>query len=178
MDEQNTQRFEENLERFSFFSKEDANLLNSVDCKRISFCHNANGELNLQIKEEDHLDYLYSREDIQAEGHSWFLNLRVDNIKILYVFGVGLGNYYDACKEWLTHDATRFLIFLEDDLEILYHFLQTEKATEILHHKQVRVQYVDQHASSEGVGIDGMTTAFLFDPYRFSSLAYYQLKRA
>lgn len=178
MDEKNVNRFKDNLERFAFFSKEDAKLFNSMNCSSVSFYTNDNGELNLQIKNGDDLDYVYSKESIKAECLQWFLNLRVENTKVLYVFGVGLGNYYEVCQDWLRKDPTRFLIFLEDNKEIIYHFLQTENAEKILHDKQVRLQYIDQYAKTEGQGIDGLTTAFLFDPYRFTSLVYYSSKRS
>lgn len=168
-------RFEENLKRFAFFSKEEADLLKNVTCSRVFLSPNANGELNLEIKDKDEINTLYSKESVAYESSHWFSNLKVENTKILYVFGIGLGAYYTAAKTWLCQDPSRFLIFLENDKEILHHFFQTELATEILHDRQVRLHYLFGSEIFEHPIIDTLTTAFLFDPYKISSLHYYQI---
>jgi antitoxin component YwqK of YwqJK toxin-antitoxin module len=177
MDEIYKTNLEKNLERYEFFSKNNARLIRSVNPSRISFFSNENGDLNLKIQENSHIAYAYSTSDIEKEVSNWFSSLSLKGTKILYVYGIGLGYYYRTVKEWLHEDPSRFLIFLEDDKEIIYHFFQTDLATEILHNKQVRLEYLDPAIPYEGSPIDVLTTAFLFDPYKFSCLDYYKTRQ-
>lgn len=129
--------------------------------------------MNLLIKENDQEDFFYSEESVQSEVSAWFSGLNLDNIKILYVFGIGLGYYYEAVKEWLHKNPTRFLIFLEDDKEMLFHFLHSPFANEILHDGQVRVHFIE----NQELFIDSLSTVFLFDPYKITASNYYKKKR-
>lgn len=170
-------RFEDNLERFSYFSKLESKDLKFYESQVSNFFQNENGELNVKIETNDGIEFLYSKENVKEEVNHWFSSLSLKGIKVLYVFGVGLGDYYLACKEWLKEDPSRFLIFLEDDQEIISYFFQTELATEILHHKQVRLHYIKRETFFESQILEDLTTAFLFDPYQISALKYYEKKR-
>ncbi len=171
--------FEENIKRFSVFSEEEAKLIPFSESASVTFCTNENGEENLKIiKENGEEDYLYSRESVKNEAYNWFSALRLANVKILYIYGIGLGSYYTACKEWLRKDPSRFIIFLEDDKEIIGRFFQTDLATEILHDRQVRIHCLFARPIYEDPIIDHLTTAFIFDPYQFAALKFYQKTRS
>lgn len=62
---------------------------------------------------------------------------------VLFVYGVGTGEYYEALKKWLKKDAKRALIFLEDDLEAIYHLLHTKRGSELLRDSQTRLFYFE-----------------------------------
>lgn len=65
------------------------------------------------------------------------------NIGVLYVYGVGQGNYYDVVEKWLKLDHHRRIIFFEDDIAVLRHFLGTVKGSKLLHSDQVKIVFLD-----------------------------------
>lgn len=166
--------FKQNLERFAEFSPDEAKKITILNDPSYKFFDNENGELNLKVNEEP----IYSTQSIKEEALNWLSHLNLKNSKVLYVFGVGLGAYYDACKEWLKEDFTRFLIFIETDPKIISCLFQTEQANKLLHDPQVRIHYVEKEAPFDGSALDSLTTAFLFDPYVLSALNFYKQKFA
>lgn len=83
----------------------------------------------------------YNEEALLAEATAWFKSLDLNQIDILYVYGIGLGQYYIAAQEWLKGSESRRLIFLENDLESISQFLNTAHATQLLHDTQAWLQY-------------------------------------
>lgn len=93
---------------------------------------------------EDHLlnagrTPLYSS-SIQKEVDTWFSQLKLEGLEILYVYGLGLGYYFLPLKKWLKEQKGRKLIFLEDDIAVIDAFLKTELSKEILETPEVHIQ--------------------------------------
>lgn len=165
-------RFEKNCERWSFFCPDIAKKLPLVECFRISKQANPDGSLNLKSVHNKESFLLYSTENISQESMDWFSHLNLNNIEVLYVYGVGLGYYYPAAKKWLEEGfKKRFLVFLEDDLEVLRIFFETEMAEEILKDLQVRVFYVDWNEKE--VVFDRIASTFIFQPFKVTGLNSY-----
>jgi len=80
-------------------------------------------------------------DDPLFEAESLFENRGEDSFPFLALFGIGLGHFYSASKEWLKEKEERHLFVYEDDLEVIYHFLHTDVAGEMLQDPQV---FVDQ----------------------------------
>jgi hypothetical protein len=78
--------------------------------------------------------------DKQAE--KWFSTLDLKETSVLFVYGIGQGHYYKAAKNWLKGKDHR-LIFLEDDLDIIYRLLSTKLGEELLHDKSVSLYYFE-----------------------------------
>ena len=57
--------------------------------------------------------------------------------EVLYFYGIGQGEAYSYAFDWLKSNASRRLIFLEDDLASISAFLQSEAAKAILEDSQV-----------------------------------------
>ena len=75
--------------------------------------------------------------------------LKSSSFPVVTVLGVGLGSFYKAAKSWLIEDPSkRYLLFYEDNYELLYHFLFTPIATEFLEDSQVYLDEFSTHASS------------------------------
>lgn len=72
----------------------------------------------------------------------WERALDVQKIEVLYLYGLGLGRYYDALKPWLRGKRERLLIILEDDLAEIDAFLKEENASDLLNCPQVRLHYI------------------------------------
>ena len=103
---------------------------------------NADGQQNARRIKGKKEEYLHAVESIADETSSWFSALDLEEIEILYVYGIGLGYGYFALKSWLKKATQRRVVFLEDDLGALATFFQTELAAEILEDSQVVLRFV------------------------------------
>lgn len=86
--------------------------------------------------------YLHSQVNPLKEAQEWFASLSLDRVNVLYVYGIGLGYYYDAAKEWLKGDSNRSLIFIEDEAVVLQFFLGTERCKELLADPQATFHFI------------------------------------
>jgi antitoxin component YwqK of YwqJK toxin-antitoxin module len=164
-----SQQFKKNITRWSLFHQAEANLLSNLKCQRVAFQKNDQGNLNLTVILNNVLHDVHSRHNPLKEAKDQFNTLNLKNIDVIYIFGVGLGYLYEAAKEWLHHSPDHFLVFLENDLEVIYHFLQTERGTEVLFDRQVWLTYVDP----QGKEIDSIVRKFLLKRTAFLSLGFY-----
>lgn len=73
----------------------------------------------------------------------WFSELKLKDVDILYVYGIGHGEAYEAARKWLSQSAERALIFLEDDLAAIRFLLETERGSAILRDPQVQLHYFE-----------------------------------
>ena len=89
------------------------------------------------------------------------------------MYGLGLGYYYEAAYEWLEKSKSkeRYLIFLEDDLEVIRLFLETELASKILNDKQARLFSIDWENINRD--IDEAIANFPFKRTKVSALESY-----
>lgn len=68
--------------------------------------------------------------------------LRLDEIEVLYVYGMGLGHYATPLLDWLSQDVKRDLVFLEHDIEVLRLFMETEQAETLMRHPQIHFRFM------------------------------------
>jgi len=122
--------------------------------------------VNLKVGEAT----LHSPDESIQEAKQWFSKLDLQQNDILYVYGIGLGYYYDAAAEWLHGSAKRTLIFLEDDLEIVHHFLETPQAEKLLLDPQVRFTYF------QDIDLDWDTFVWLVWDYLLEGVAFSALE--
>lgn len=167
-------RFNDNIERWSVFCKPEAEQLRNLKCSRIFFVDTDSKVLNIYQDVNGNREYFHSLEDPVAEAKSWFEQLEMHGLNVLYVYGVGLGYYYEAAREWLKNE-NHFLIFLEDDLEVIYRLFETETGSRILFDKQVRLLHFVRFNPMDDVWIN---TTQLFSEYvhSLSALEYYARK--
>lgn len=171
--------FQSNVERWSLIYPKDAERVSLTKCQRVSLCKTGQGQLNLQKEVEGCVHYYHSEENPLEEAKQWFSTLETRQLDNLFVFGVGLGYYYEAAKEWL-QDPSHHLIFLENDLEVIHRLFETKIGSHILHDRQVRLQYFDREEVSnfdvsnltEGVW-QSLSTLYVEGEFKISALAYY-----
>ena len=175
-----TELFERNLELFSRINPYYKKFVQDANCKDIEWCETEKGESNLRTKIDNEYYYYHSQKGALDEAKQWFdfqLNCQTT---VWYFFGLGLGYYYDALKDWLK-DPKHFIIFCEDDFRVIHRFLETEKATEILNNPQVFVVSFFLHDDDDWVGFrrdfNVFCFAFCLSPSDFKILPLYQLKR-
>lgn len=75
------------------------------------------------------------------EAKEWAKKLDLKKTQALFVYGVGLGHYYAAIKPWLKKHRSHRLIFLEDDMRIIWQLFQTQEGTDILKDPQVSLYF-------------------------------------
>jgi hypothetical protein len=106
----------------------------------------------------------------------WFSNLDLDGINVLFVYGVAEGNYYKAAYEWVKKKDHR-LIFLEDDLYVIYKLLSTELGGELVHDKNVSLYYFDSVEDAKETMLS-LRWEFLTKKIEVSCLDFYLKKKS
>lgn len=133
--------FQQNLELFARFNPAAARSIEDVKSRQVQRCTTVQGESNISIKEKNKITYLYSQQGALAEANNWFNSLKLDQVKVLIVYGIGLGYYYSAAQQWLHQDPDRYLIFIEHDPRVMRRFLEERLAGQILADPQVVIQF-------------------------------------
>ncbi|MBI3211935.1 MAG: DUF115 domain-containing protein, partial [Simkania negevensis] len=86
--------------------------------------------------------FLHRPNALQEELKEVFSSFSCCSFETIYIYGIGLGYYYFPLKEWLSKNQERDLVFLEEDLGALSHFLEMEHAEEVLDHPQVHIRFL------------------------------------
>lgn len=146
------------------------------DLGQLEVCKTKQGELNLSEKVSGKICYFHSKYNAAKEAKDWFSSLNLEGVDVLYVYGIGMGHYYNAAKDWLDESAGHYLVFIEDNLSVIRHFFNTEKATEVLENKQVQIHYLQSFVDSEAM-LQWLSWFFVLLPIDVSGLLYYQKKK-
>lgn len=164
--------FEKNSALFEHRNPRAAALLSCVDPSFWQPCQTVRGEPNLQKATV----FLHSQKGALDEACRWVDTLHSSDIDVLVVFGVGLGYIRQALSGWLSEKPHRKLVFLEDDLGILFRFLQVDSAYELLSDPQVHLYYLEE--SAEGVEVlKGLSWATFGKKMEFVASPSYALLR-
>ena len=86
----------------------------------------------------------------------------LDEVDILYVYGVGYGEIYVALKDWLKERAERRLIFLDDELAAIHALLESEHAEDLLRSPQVIVHFLSKSQQLDG-HLEGLVASYPSD---------------
>lgn len=144
----------------------------SIDPLHIQICQTAN-EINLQILQPSPF-YVHAETGPRQEAKQWFESLSLSNTDVLFIFGIGLGYFYEPLQIWLKANQNRCLVFLEPDLDILHLLLQTELGTNILKDPQVDIFYFPEGENEQTAFIQDIVGDHILKSYQFSSLPSYQ----
>lgn len=173
----NEKRFHENLAIWSRTNPQTAVFLPYLDCHHLTFCKTRQDELNLKLKKDGKIQYYHSNAGAVAESHKWFSSLVLDDVAILYVYGVGLGYDYQAAKAWLEADPNRRLVFLEDDPAVIRRLFETPLGTEIVQDGQVVLCYFESVEKS-GFGLTELYWVAITMKIQISALRSYAKKKS
>lgn len=142
----------------------------------VSSCSTNSGMPNLRVdfplKGESPL-YLHSQNDPLVEAREWFASLYLANVDVIYVYGIGLGYYYDAAFNWLKENPDRYLVFIEDDPQVMRCFLETERCTEMLGNSQVCISMMGER-SGQVIQFNRLTALFNSLNFVFTGLKAYE----
>lgn len=83
--------------------------------------------------------------ELPASLDDGFKEITFGQEKVLVVYGIGTGAVYLFLKDLLTEDPTRIVVFLEDDLYVVSHFLETETASLLLKDPQAHLYFIENN---------------------------------
>lgn len=135
--------FQKNCEKWAQTDPKKAVLLPYVDCKDLEFCQTDQNELNLKFVFNHQVHFFYSSQGAMKEATDWFTHLQLTHIPLIYVYGVGLGYYYQAAKNWLQQDPSRRIVFIEDNLAVIHRLFETELGTQLIQDPQVQLHFFE-----------------------------------
>ncbi len=164
--------FKQNLEKWAKLNYDSAQKLVSLECKEVFPCQSNDGQPNLKRVSEFYTQYYHSLISPNHEAKQWFSSLDLKDTVILYVYGIGLGYYYDIIKDWLKADLRRFVIFLEDNLEVIKYFLETERASDFLKNTQAKLFHFSWETSY--FSFNFISSLFSLAPFKISALKFYE----
>ncbi len=141
-------------------------------------------EINIDLWSSSHpkeaviLNHLQVSKTVSQENlDNWFPLNDLEGIELLFVYGVGLGEGFQQGISWLKESQERRLIFLEDDLELIYRFFETTVATELLQNPQVDLVFFQDLDSSRAALLD-LFWQYFQRPFSVIAIPSYEQKKA
>jgi antitoxin component YwqK of YwqJK toxin-antitoxin module len=169
----NPDRFAANITLWSRVHPKESVMLPYIEDKGLQLCRTKLDEPNCYRESQGRRIYLHSQEGASKEANEWFASLNLGKVEVLYVFGLGLGYYYDALLPWLRSNKDHTAVFIEDDLALLKEFFQTERAEQMLEDSQVHVIHVSD-GDPKNDAIDEIYWNFAMTKATVSALKSYQ----
>lgn len=167
--------FEKNLEKLKKSYPYIAEIIGNVDFDATLFCKTRSGETNLRYYAESKPFYLHSNYNIATETQKWFSSLKLENVKLLVIYGIGLGYSYELVKKWLDEDVERYVLYIEDDPVVLRFFLELPRAGELLSSHQVILGFSRGEAGKDEEICKAAAEYFVQLPFKISALPHYDM---
>lgn len=141
--------FQKNCEKWSCTNPQKALLLPYIDCKDLTFCITKQEEQNLKFQHRGETHFFHCQQGALDEAKEWFKMTRLAEVPLIYVYGVGLGYYYQAAQSWLQEDPSRRLVFLEDNLAVIHRLFETNLGFQLVHDPQVQLHFFEDLEKSK-----------------------------
>ncbi len=164
--------FKKNLKILQKASPPLAYQLERVDASDLELCHTQQKELNLRRLYQKQIYYYHSQSCALKEAQEWFQTLDLHLASVIFVYGVGLGYYYEAAQKWLKQHSHHTLIFLEEDLSVLFRLCETQLGSNLLKDPQVQLIFLEDEQSRYAT-FNELSWAYFKTPFVFSSLKLY-----
>ncbi|MCB1112138.1 MAG: motility associated factor glycosyltransferase family protein [Chlamydiales bacterium] len=173
----NQERLKQNLEKWAHANPAAVKELKDLECKTVHFCDAENGDLNLVKEHNGSKNYLHSQANPHQEAEQWAKTIELNSIDTLFVFGVGLGYYYNELRGWLKENANRAVVFVENDPEVLVRLFETVQGEQMLKDPQVWIYYFTDF-KKEAHHFDEIAKMFNSHRFKITSLGYYLRTKA
>lgn len=147
--------------------------LTFVDPAELQFCWTQQEELNLKRLYDNQLYYYHSTIDALGEAQEWFQSLDLHLATVIFIYGVGLGYYYEAAKPWLKQHPHHTLVFLEEDLSVLYRLCETEVGSHLLKNPQVKIVYFRDRVADKPI-FNELSWMYFESPFIITALKLYE----
>lgn len=105
---------------------------------------------------------------LSKEIDNWMGSLDLNSIEILYIYGLGLGFYFEPLKGWLEEKKERQVVFIEDDLAVISTFMQAS-LSQLLPHPRLHLHFIP-HAKKWRSSLKHLAQAFPSDRIAFTTL--------
>lgn len=172
-----TANFQENIKLWSAYMPQEAEEIKKVDTQNVVHCETEQGLPNLRTERDGQTYHYHDPSDPEGEARRWVKTLDLDNADVVFVYGIGLGYYYDALEGWLHSNSNRYVAFIEDDPEVVFRFMESDRAKKLLKDKQVRLFYVSDF--KKGVGrISKVASCFMGLRFKISAVQLYLRQKA
>lgn len=133
--------FQTSLDSLSDKRPELAMQLSAVTPGIFQSCQTQKGEENLSFEKNGQTLFLHDNQGAKEEAENWWISLGGERYKLAVIFGPGMGHSYNAAKTWLHEDRSRRLIFLEDQIEVLFCLFHTSVGEEMATDPQVTFEF-------------------------------------
>lgn len=163
---------EKNIELLKSVNTKLAYQLLTIDPSEIEFCYTQQEQLNLKRLYQGNEYTYHSPIDVKSEANSWFQSLNLKQETTLFVYGIGLGYYFEAAKEWLKKNPKHELVFLEIDLAVIHRLLETKLGQQILKHPQVKIFHF-QNVLEDNEIFNLISWLYFQTPFKISCLKLY-----
>lgn len=173
VDEAADKRFQTNVTLWARTCPKQAYMLPYVNSSRLIPCPTKKGEPNLKIELSGKSVPLHAASGAAEEAKEWFRELHLkSDTPFVFIYGVGLGYYYDAIAPWLKKRRDRKAVFLEDDLAVVQKLFETERGTKLLNDPQVQLVTFSDMKNDEQV-FEGLYWNYALTRLAVTSLASY-----
>ncbi|WP_238578479.1 hypothetical protein [Neochlamydia sp. TUME1] len=115
----------------------------------MTFCITKQEEQNLKFQHRGETHFFHCQQGALDEAKEWFKMTRLAEVPLIYVYGVGLGYYYQAAQDWLQEDPSRRLVFLEDNLAVIHRLFETHLGFQLVHDPQVQLHFFEDLEKSK-----------------------------
>ena len=172
-----TDAFEKNSDLFAKINPIFALQLELIwDAFQLQLIETEKGEPNLAHQRYGITDYYHAQTGALKEAVEIANSDTFKNAEVIYYYGLGLGYIFDAAQPWLQADPQHHLVLLEDDFEVIYYFLHTERATRLLQDTQTTI-FCFQDTDHDDERFRQLHSNFLNRKIDFLTLPYYGVRR-
>ncbi|MCE2983217.1 MAG: DUF115 domain-containing protein [Parachlamydia sp.] len=138
----------------------------------LQLCMTQQEEPNLKRHYEGETYLYHSQTGALDEADDWFAGINLEGVETLFVYGSGLGYYYQSAKKWLRENPKHKIVFLEIDKEVLYRLFETECGTEMLRDSQVQIIHFENLFEDKAL-FNELAWGYVNSPFAISALKLY-----
>ena len=136
--------FKKNLEIWRKYCPDGAKVVEELKCNTTSLIWHPRGLHNL--KKEGAPSYNLMQDDIEQGTKQWIeKTVNLNQHKIYLIFGLDLGYIFRMAQDLLKKVPDLFLVYLEDDPEVIHRFLELDGVDQFLTHPQCRLYYISDN---------------------------------
>ena len=163
------EEFDKNVNKWSLLYPLEAAKIAGLTCEDLQFFKTEKEDLNLKGIFHGEEVFFHSLMDPLGEAKTWFNTLDLKGMEVILVYGVGLGYFYEAAKDWLRQNPNHALVFIESQLPVIQRLFETERGKEMVHDQQVWIIPLEHKTF-----LEDLATNFVLKSYIFSALPLYE----
>ncbi|MCH1429628.1 MAG: DUF115 domain-containing protein [Chlamydiales bacterium] len=115
--------------------------VSEVERAELKVCKARDGQDNLVDERVFPPLYHHSGYSPKKETQRWLNTSKYETHQVLYVYGLGLAYIFDELETHLKN-KDNYLVFLEDDIQVILAFLNHPRSFHILEHSQVKLYFI------------------------------------